>query len=673
MTNHLCYQGTDRWAGTIKMCGIAGFLEVGGSTADAPDILTAMTTAITNRGPDDSGAWHSSADGVSLGQRRLSIIDLSPAGHQPMPSASGRYVVTYNGEIYNFEALRAEVEQLTPGVPWRGHSDTEVMLAAFDLWGVQKTLTRLNGMFALAVWDKARKELILARDRMGEKPLFYARMGHSILFGSELKALQAHPSFGSVVDREALALFLRYSYVPAPRSIWKGVLKIPPAHFVVVSAHGEISEPVSYWNFSEIAREGAENPEHDRPELTDDIEKLLTDAVGLRMVADVPLGAFLSGGVDSSLIVALMQAQSDRPVKTFTIGFNDRNFNEAEHAKAVARHLGCDHTELYVTPADALAVVPKLPIMWDEPFADTSQIPTYLVSRMTREAVTVSLSGDGGDELFGGYTRYVSATKMWERAGSIPAPVRKTLAAGFSNPILVKAMSAGSRVLPTKLRPMALEERLPKIGQLLRQNSLEAVYETLVSQTVEPGRFMRNGDPGTLRLAAPDFADFRQTMMYVDTLTYLPDDIMAKVDRASMAVSLEGRAPFLDHRVVEAAWRLPMSAKIRNGQGKAILKDILYRHVPRSLTDRPKMGFAIPIADWLTGPLRDWAEALLDPVRLEQDGFFNAEEVRALWAAHCDGRLKAHKPLWNILMFQAWWEVQQQYGRRDAALQVKPA
>lgn len=648
------------------MCGIAGFLAIGGATPASSRMLTAMTNAISNRGPDDSGAWIDTDHGVALGQRRLSIIDLSPAGHQPMASHSQRYVVTYNGEIYNYRELRADLENEQPGMSWRGHSDTEVMLAVFDRWGVIEGLQRLNGMFAIAVWDRAERTLTLARDRMGEKPLYYGRMGGTVLFGSELKALQAHPDFHATVDREAIALFLRYSYVPAPRSIWEGISKVLPAHYVQITADGDIGEPVAYWDFAAVAATGATSPQEDTPALVNETEALLKDAVLRRMEADVPLGAFLSGGIDSSLIVSLMQSQSDKPVRTFTIGFHDRDFNEAQHAKAVAKHLGCDHTELYVSAEDALAVVPDLPTMWDEPFADSSQIPTFLVSRMTREAVTVSLSGDGGDELFGGYTRYVSAMRLWGRAARLPAPARRALATGLMQPAVVRSLTAAAKLLPTRHRPMALGERIPKVGQLIGESSPEAVYRRLVSQVPDPERFVADGSNGALELDnVPRFADFRQTMMYTDTITYLPDDIMVKVDRASMAVSLEGRAPFLDHRVVEAAWRLPMSVKIRDGVGKAILRDILYRYVPRELVERPKMGFAIPIADWLTGPLRSWAENLLDETRLRREGFLDVDAVRSLWDDHCSGRINAHKPLWNILMFQAWWDAQQAAVIRD--------
>jgi asparagine synthase (glutamine-hydrolysing) len=653
------------------MCGIAGFIGGGPAGRQAKAVLRAMTDAIAHRGPDDQGAWHDEEAGVALGFRRLSIIDLSMAGHQPMASASGRFVTVYNGEIYNYRDLRAELEAAGAAPVWRGHSDTEVMLAAFERWGVAGALERLNGMFALAVWDRQRRVLTLARDRLGEKPLYHGRMGETFLFGSELKALTAHPAFERNLDREALTLYLRYNYVPAPRSIWRGISKLLPAHYLEIDAHGRaLGAPSPYWNFHEVARAGAAEPLPDTPALVDDLEILLKDAVARRMEADVPVGAFLSGGVDSSTIVALMQAQSERPVRTFTIGFDDPQYDEAAHARAVAAYLGTDHVTLEVTGRDALDVVPRLPAMWDEPFSDSSQIPTHLVSALTRRSVTVSLSGDGGDELFGGYNRYISGLRMWRRAAHLPGPMRRLLARALQHRYSAGMAGAMMRALPARHRQLGLADRLPKLGQVIAEGSPDAVYRRLVSHMTDPAAMVIGGaEPPGDGGGAPDFADFRQKMMYVDTLTYLPDDILTKVDRASMAVSLEARVPFLDHRVVEFAWRLPMSAKIRGGQGKRILRALLDRYVPRALIERPKMGFAVPVEAWLKGALRDWAEALLDETRLRSEGFFDAAAVRRLWAEQLR-RGGHHAQLWDLLMFQSWWA---EHGASGASASGAPS
>lgn len=642
------------------MCGFAGFIMGAALSAESGRMLRKMTDAIAHRGPDDSGVWMDEEAGVALGHRRLAIIDLSAAGHQPMVSRSGRFVIIYNGEIYNFRALRSELEALAVAPNWRGHSDTEVLLAAIEHWGIRETLARLNGMFAFAVWDRETRELTLARDRLGEKPLYYGRCGGTFLFGSELKALQAHADFSAEVDREALTLFLRHNYVPAPHSIWRGISKLPPAHFVEVSEHGRlVGEPRPYWDFPEKAREGAAEPLPDEPGLIDRLEALLKEAVALRMEADVPLGAFLSGGIDSSTIVALMQAQSSRPVRTFTIGFDEKGFNEADHARAVARHLGTDHTELYATPKDALALVPRLPRIWDEPFADSSQIPTYLVSELTRRHVTVSLSGDAGDELFGGYNRYFLGMRIWNALGWAPLGGRRLLARALAAPALGRAAAASLAPFP-RYRTLNIADRLPKVADIVGERTPQGLYRRLVSHAKDPASLVLGGsEPATLLSEpAPDFRDFRQTMMYLDTLTYLPDDILAKVDRASMAVSLESRVPFLDHRVVEFAWRLPVSAKIRNGTGKRILREVLYRYVPQRLMERPKMGFGVPIDTWLVGPLRDWAESLLDERRLQVEGFFDPAPIRRMWLEHVSGQRRWHYHLWDVLMFQAWLEEQ---------------
>jgi asparagine synthase (glutamine-hydrolysing) len=615
-----------------------------------------MTDAIAHRGPDDEGAWLDELSGVALGHRRLSIIDLSSAGHQPMASASGRYIIIYNGEIYNFRDLRAELEAIGGAPSWRGRSDTEVMLAGIDHWGIRATLERLNGMFAFAIWDRETHVLTLARDRLGEKPLYYGRMGQAFLFGSELKALTRHPEFRRDIDRDALALYLRHNYIPAPHSIWRGIRKLPPAHFVEIRDRGtQIGEPQAYWDFTAVAQAGAAHPLADGPELVDRLEALLKDAVLRRMEADVPLGAFLSGGIDSSTVVALMQAQSSRPVRTFTIGFHEKAYDEAAHAKAVAQHLGTDHTELYVSPANALALVPRLPSIWDEPFSDSSQLPTFLISELTRRHVKVSLSGDAGDELFGGYNRYFMVPRIWRGMSRVPYRVRRLLAGALRAPLAARTASAILSPFP-RYRTLNLRDRLPKVAEVVAERSREAVYRRLISHFTDPASLVVGGrEAGMSSTAeATPFSDFRQTMMYLDTLTYLPDDILAKVDRASMAVSLEGRIPFLDHRVVEYAWQLPVSAKIRNGRGKLILRDVLYRYVPKALVERPKMGFGVPIDDWLRGPLREWAESLLDPHRMRQDGFLHPEPIQRLWSDQLSGRGRWHYHLWDILMFQAW-------------------
>jgi asparagine synthase (glutamine-hydrolysing) len=640
------------------MCGIVGYWSH--EVEAQPRLVERMAANIAHRGPDGWGSWIDSQREVALAHRRLAIIDLSAAGHQPMPSPCGRYVLTYNGEIYNHLDIRRELEAADRAFAWRGHSDTETLLAALLAWGVRATLERLNGMFAFALWDAEQRILTLARDRLGEKPLYYGRSQGSLLFASELKAFSSFPGWNPQIDRDALSSFMRHNYVSAPKSIYHGVRKLPPAHYVTFKAQDEDPTPECYWSINDVARIGlsSQGGNGSAAAMTDRLETLLLDAVKLRMAADVPLGAFLSGGYDSSLIVAMMQAQSERPVKTFTIGFHERAYNEAEHAKAVAAHLGTDHTELYLTPSDALDVIPSLPEIWDEPFADSSQIPTLLLSKLTRQHVTVSLSGDGGDELFCGYNRYTLGQSLWSRLGAVPFPARKA-AASLLRHFPAGIATALGNALPGRLKLGNAGDRLPKFADVLATRDGREYYRSLVSHWKSPDTLVRGGHEdsgGTWTRAWGSVDDLLDRMMLVDSQTYLPDDILVKVDRASMFVSLEGRIPLLDHRVVEFAWATPMALKYRNGQGKWLLREVLHRHVPRSLMERPKMGFGVPIDEWLRGPLRDWAEALLDETRLRSEGYFDPVQVRKLWDEHRTGQRRWHYLLWDVLMFQAWNE-----------------
>ncbi|NDP61890.1 asparagine synthase (glutamine-hydrolyzing) [Polaromonas sp.] len=647
------------------MCGLVGFLgEVSiQGTPENEKLLKQMADTIQHRGPDDGGYWCDVDKNIGLGHRRLSIVDLSPAGHQPMHSTSERYVLVFNGEIYNHLNLRSELEK-SGNIAWRGHSDTETLLAGFTAWGIQGTLERSIGMFAIAVWDRQTSSLTLARDRIGEKPLYYGWQGSGnsavFLFGSELKALRAHPAFRAEVDRGALSLLLRHNYVPAPYSIFKGISKLNPGCLLTVSMHHREPEVVTYWSGAQAAISGVANRfTGSATQAVDELETLLKDAVRQQMMADVPLGAFLSGGVDSSTVVALMQMQSPRPVKTFTIGFNEAGYNEALHAKAVAKHLGTEHTELYVTAEQAMAVIPRLPALYDEPFADSSQIPTFLVSQLARQHVTVSLSGDAGDELFCGYTRYQMTANHWHKMSLLSVPLRKLIAQGLKG-VSPQAWNRLAAVLPRSMNGTNIGNKLHKGANLLASGSVDALYLGLVSHWHDPASVVIGGlEPATLLTGnAPDLPalDEIERMMALDMLTYLPDDILAKVDRASMGVSLESRVPFLDHRVVEFAWRLPQAMKLREGQTKWALRQVLYRHVPKELIERPKMGFAVPLQDWLRGPLRDWAESLLDEARLEREGYFHPAPIRQKWAEHLSGQRNWTPHLWCVLMFQAWLE-----------------
>jgi asparagine synthase (glutamine-hydrolysing) len=580
-----------------------------------------------------------------------------------MESSCGRYVIVFNGEMYNFRSLRPELEQR--GIAFRGSSDTEVLLGAMTCWGVRGALERANGMFALAVWDREARSLTLARDRLGEKPLYYGIVGSTFAFGSELKALRVHPRFAPELDRGALSLYLRHSYVPAPHSIWRGISKLPPACMLTVSS--DLQPAVTeYWSARTVAERGSSEPFRGSDEdAVDALDELLSDAVRLRMEADVPLGAFLSGGIDSSTIVALMQAQGGPPARTFTIGFHESRYNEAEYAKAVAHHLGTEHTELYVTPTEARDVVPRLPRVFDEPFGDSSQIPTLLVSELARRHVTVALSGDGGDELFGGYNRYFWAPRIWSRTQRIPRVARRSIgtALGLRTPAQWNAMAGRvARALPRRLRSENVGARLHQLADLLTIGSEDASYHRVVSHWTDPAAVVVGGSEPSTTLTdpacRPDLDDFVERMMYLDLVTYLPDDILVKTDRATMAVSLEGRVPLLDHRVVELAWRLPMHLRIDGDVQKVALRRVLARHVPTSLVDRSKMGFGVPIDEWLRGPLRPWADELLSETRLRAEGYFDPAPIRATWDEHLAGRRDRHFLLWDVLMFQAWLEAQ---------------
>jgi len=632
-----------------------------------------MNGSLRHRGPDDAGLWMDGERGIGLAHRRLSILDLSEQGHQPMVSTNGRWVIAYNGEVYNFQTLRKELDSdssYSPSGPWRGHSDTEVILESIAHWGLEPALKRFIGMFAFALWDRSERTLTLARDRVGEKPLYYGWQGKSFLFGSELKALRAHPDWRGEINRDALALYMRHNYVPAPYSIYKGIFKLIPGTLLQISATtspSEMPKPKIYWQVKDVAEQGIRNPlDMSDHEAIDALDQLLRDTIRDKMISDVPLGAFLSGGLDSSTVVALMQAESNRPVKTFSIGFHEDQFNEASHANSVARHLGTQHTELYVTADQAMGVIPKLPYLYDEPFSDSSQIPTYLVSEMTKHHVTVALSGDGGDELFCGYNRYLWGPSIWNKIGQIPRVLRR-IAAGAITVLSArqwdKLFASLESILPNRLRQRLPGDKMYKLASILPAASPGEMYRDLISCWKEPNTLVLGGHESATAVTDPsrwaDLKDFVQHMQFLDSISYLPDDILVKVDRAAMGVSLETRIPFLDHRVVEFAWRVPMSMKIRNGQGKWLLRQVLHRYVPQSLIDRPKMGFAVPIDDWLRNNLRGWAEDLLNEKRLNREGFFDAKMVQQKWQEHLSGRRNWQYLLWDVLMFQAWldhWE-----------------
>lgn len=632
------------------MCGLTGFWDRSRKFSAEEQLvsLRRMTGTLHHRGPDDRGDWLDPRQGIGLGHTRLSIIDLSPLGHQPMQSSCGRFWIVFNGEIYNHGDLRTQLESQSH--TFRGHSDTETLLAGIADWGLKRTIEQCIGMFAIAVWDTRQRTLSLVRDRLGIKPMYYGWSGDTFLFGSELKSLRAHPSFQPDIDRSSLALFMRYGYVPAPNSIYRGIHKLPPGTILTLKEDGpRTPPPEAFWSLRAVAEHGVQHPFRGTfDEAVEQLESVLTDSIRLRMIADVPLGAFLSGGIDSSTVVALMQRQSSRPVKTFTIGFTEQEYNEAAYAQKVAKHLGTEHTEQYVTPKEALDVIPNLPAMYDEPFADSSQIPTFLVSALARKHVTVSLSGDGGDELFCGYNRYFDAFAYASFHQVLPKPVRRL---GGS---MLQTMSQRA--------PAGLVAKVLRGGaRVLNDDGPEARYiRCLGHWHDEPALVKDVRWPATLLESPESWPKFppQERWMALDAVTYLPDDILTKVDRASMYVALEARVPVLDHRVVEFAWSLPHQYRVQGQKGKRILRSLLARHVPTELFERPKTGFGIPIDHWLRGSLKDWAADLLDEDRLDREGFLDSAAVSRKWNDHQSGRVNWHYALWNVLMFQSWLAAQ---------------
>lgn len=633
------------------MCGLAGFLQPGGFVKEtAEQTLRRLAGSLRHRGPDDAGTWLDEHVGIALGHRRLAVLDLTPAGHQPMRSSSGRYVIAFNGEIYNHLEIREELDRSGSPPTWRGRSDTETLLSAIDHWGIEFSLRKSVGMFAFALWDRQERKLILARDRIGEKPLYYGWHGDVFLFGSELKALRKHPLFCAHIDRNVLSMYMCRGYIVSPYSIYQNTFKLMPGTYLELNARvrpGDLPKLQTYWSMREVAEYGLKNPfAGSDDEAVEELETRLQQAVSLQSIADVPLGAFLSGGIDSTTIVALMQKRSSRPVKTFTVGFREDSYNEATHAKSVAQHLGTEHTELYVTSREAMEVIPKIPTLYDEPFGDSSTIPTYLVAQLARQQVTVSLSGDGGDELFGGYTRYQRTNSVWQAASRVPYFVRSAVS---------DVLQAGSQ--RRRISPIAW--KASRVARYLSAKTPEECYDVQLDQRFDEHDFVLDGTyqfPSVKGWcdSTSRHSNVYNMMMYTDAATYLPDDILAKVDRTSMAVSLESRVPMLDHRVLEFAWLLPLRMKVRNRDRKWVLKQVLAKYVPSSLIERPKMGFGVPVGQWVRGPLREWAESLLSETRLRQDGFLNPPVVLEQWSQHLNGVSKSDDSIWSILMFQAW-------------------
>jgi asparagine synthase (glutamine-hydrolysing) len=647
------------------MCGFAGYFGEGSFDIDLEKCLLDMGNVIKHRGLDDSGIWHAKKKySIGFSHRRLSILDLSKSGHQPMISSDERYVISYNGEIYNHLELRQLIDKKADfRYKWRGYSDTETLLACIENFGVEDTLNRIVGMFAFSLWDSKCNSLILARDRMGEKPLYYGLQNDTLLFGSDLKSLKQHPDFQGEINRGAIALLMRYSYIPAPSSIYIGIYKLPPGSYIVFESPKSPSKPKYYWSLANVAsgidlNKSSCSYEH----AVDKLDVLLGDSIEGQMMSDVPIGTFLSGGIDSTVITALAQSRSADPIKTFTIGFDEELYNEAKYAKKISKYLGTDHTELYVSSKDALNVIKKLPNIYTEPFADPSQIPTFIVSEMTRSHVTVGLSGDAGDEIFAGYNRYILTNQYWNKLDKIPYLIRRLISKGIDKippDRLNKLLFHAQKILPMKYQQSNIGEKLHKASIALKTKTPDDLYRSMVSRWQNPESLVigishhQTVSSHTLNSNEDNIV---HKMMEIDSMTYLPDDILCKVDRASMFAGLESRAPFLDHRVIEFAWSLPLEYKIKNGVGKSILRDVLYKYVPKELIDRPKTGFGVPISDWLRGPLNEWANDLLNEDRLRSEGFFHVDPIKKIWLQHQQGIRNCQYQLWPILMFQLWLE-----------------
>lgn len=648
------------------MCGIVGYINKKGfsSSDQLHDTVVRMARSIQHRGPDSEGSWIDSESQIAMAHRRLAILDLSVEGHQPMRSQNGRYMIVFNGEIYNYKKLRSELELKHTEIvrQLRGNSDTEIILACIEVWGLETAVQRFVGMFSFALWDRKLKRLFLVRDRLGEKPLYYGWNQDVFFFGSELKAFRMHPEFIPNINRNALTQYLRHMYVPAPYSIYDSIYKLIPGSILTMNISDYTYTISSYWSVERTIEVGKQAPfRGSESEAVEHLERLLKDSIGQQMVADVPLGAFLSGGIDSSTVVAIMQSQSSRPVKTFTIGFHEEGYNEAQYAKEIANYLGTDHSELYVSPREAIDVIPLLPTLFDEPFSDSSQIPTYLLAKLAKQQVTVSLSGDGGDELFGGYTRYMTTNDRWNKINSIPLIGRK----GISNAIRMLSpdgWNKNSRLVTQwigKIGTVPIGDKMHIWADMLAERDSAKFYRQVISHWRTGGSIVVGGEePVTIYDSgySKQMLSYYEAMMYFDSIAYLPDDILVKVDRSSMGVSLESRIPMLDHRIVEFAWKIPMSMKIREGKGKWLLRQVLYKYIPQSMMDRPKKGFGVPMAMWLRGPLREWAEELLDERRLNRQGYFQVAPIRRKWLEHQSGKWDWHGYLWDILMFQAWLE-----------------